>query len=65
MAKRVFTVLDAEKEQMLKDAIRASRGSLSDAAYRLGISRQTVHRWIKKYDLYEFVELRKEINRIT
>lgn len=40
----------------LRIALKRVDGSISKAARILGTSRQTVHKWIKDYDLVDFLE---------
>ncbi|MCB9795812.1 MAG: sigma 54-interacting transcriptional regulator [Alphaproteobacteria bacterium] len=48
-----------ERETVL-NALRRSHWVQADAARRLGITRWTMHRMLKKHDLVEFVRLKKE-----
>lgn len=45
-----ITVKDAER-QLIIQALKAHKGNRTRAAQQLGISRRTLHRWIKKYQL--------------
>ncbi|MCX7916273.1 MAG: helix-turn-helix domain-containing protein, partial [Verrucomicrobiae bacterium] len=45
-----ITVKDAER-QLIIQALKAHNGNRTRAAQQLGISRRTLHRWIKKFKL--------------
>lgn len=43
--------VDNERERKIKNALRETEGIVSRAAARLGMTRKTVHKWIRLYDI--------------
>ena len=53
--------IDRIGEQRAVDVLTSSRGNVSLAARRLGISARTIHRWLAQYpDLRELVEAQRD-----
>jgi len=63
-SQNLSTIIDDVTRRFCREALRRTRGSKKEAATLLGISRQSLYRYIKSYGLESECETQPEVGAI-